>query len=203
MTEQRLFVAQRIAHQFGRDVHDLNHAVVRHACGPDHPQSTHHMAIDFVIGADHREFFEGHHLTFAANVNAHTFGLMGHVEQTNELGLLFEQIERSSQLSHVAGEVADREQIALAAGDLIMQVYRQDFSVDFKADQSPLTEADTQASALILAQLKTIASDVSILSEESSEYFDLNSIEIIFFIIKINPVSAAPIKIILPVFFCI
>lgn len=67
------------------------------------------------------------------------------------------------------------EQIALAAGELIMQVYRQDFSVDFKADQSPLTEADTQASALILAQLNMIAPDVSILSEESSEYIDLNS----------------------------
>lgn len=60
--------------------------------------------------------------------------------------------------------------VARAAGELIMQVYQQDFSVDFKDDQSPLTEADRLANTLIETELHAmnarLALDIPILSEE-------------------------------------
>ncbi|MCK9270229.1 MAG: 3'(2'),5'-bisphosphate nucleotidase CysQ [Bacteroidales bacterium] len=53
---------------------------------------------------------------------------------------------------------------ALLAGDEIMKIYETDFSVDFKADHSPLTEADRQAHKVINRQLTATGSPV--LSEE-------------------------------------
>jgi 3'(2'), 5'-bisphosphate nucleotidase len=67
------------------------------------------------------------------------------------------------------------EQIALAAGDIIMHIYQKDFAVDVKTDHSPLTEADTQASAYIVQQLRQHYPHISVLSEESSEFFDGNA----------------------------
>ena len=43
--------------------------------------------------------------------------------------------------------------IARAAGDEILDVYRSDFTVDAKADASPLTEADLRAHRCIVAGL--------------------------------------------------
>ena len=58
--------------------------------------------------------------------------------------------------------------IAKAAGDAIMEVYRKaDFSVERKADNSPLTAADMAAHHVIEAGLRAI-SDLPILSEEST-----------------------------------
>jgi 3'(2'), 5'-bisphosphate nucleotidase len=53
---------------------------------------------------------------------------------------------------------------ALLAGDEIMKIYETDFTVDFKADHSPLTEADRQAHEVIDQQLATTGFPV--LSEE-------------------------------------
>lgn len=54
---------------------------------------------------------------------------------------------------------------ALRAGDAILQIYARDFEVEFKADESPLTEADTAAHHIICDALED--TDLPILSEES------------------------------------
>lgn len=54
---------------------------------------------------------------------------------------------------------------ALRAGDAILQIYQRDFEVEFKADESPLTEADKAAHCIICDALEDIG--LPILSEES------------------------------------
>ena len=59
--------------------------------------------------------------------------------------------------------------IARAAGDEILEVYhRGDGAVSMKADDSPLTEADTRAHEVIAAGLQRIDPAIPILSEEST-----------------------------------
>jgi 3'(2'), 5'-bisphosphate nucleotidase len=53
---------------------------------------------------------------------------------------------------------------ALLAGDEIMKIYETDFTVDFKTDHSPLTEADRRAHDIISHQLA--ATGFPVLSEE-------------------------------------
>ena|SRR3990167_8839273 len=57
--------------------------------------------------------------------------------------------------------------IALAAGQEIMRIYRTDFSVEKKLDNSLLTEADGLAEALILARLAEAEPDLQVIAEES------------------------------------
>ena len=58
--------------------------------------------------------------------------------------------------------------IALLAGQAILSVYEDDaFKVTEKDDKSPVTEADTRAEAIILAELARIAPDVAVIAEES------------------------------------
>lgn len=64
--------------------------------------------------------------------------------------------------------------IARKAGDAIMQIYKKDFSVEFKEDQSPLTEADLASHHLICDELIKLYSDIPILSEESAATFSLD-----------------------------
>ncbi len=59
-------------------------------------------------------------------------------------------------------------EIALQAGQAIMQVYQGDFAAIEKADASPLTEADLQADAIIEAGLRAAFPGIPIRSEESS-----------------------------------
>jgi 3'(2'), 5'-bisphosphate nucleotidase len=56
--------------------------------------------------------------------------------------------------------------IAIAAGEVIMEIYDSDFAVDRKGDQSPVTEADRQAEAVILAALRELAPDIPAIAEE-------------------------------------
>lgn len=53
---------------------------------------------------------------------------------------------------------------ALLAGDEVMKIYETDFTVDFKADHSPITEADQRAHEVINRQLATTG--IPLLSEE-------------------------------------
>lgn len=53
---------------------------------------------------------------------------------------------------------------ALLAGDEIMKIYETDFTVDFKTDHSPLTEADRRAHDIISHHLA--ANGIPVLSEE-------------------------------------
>ncbi len=60
--------------------------------------------------------------------------------------------------------------IAKDAGTAILEVYeKEDFGIEIKADESPLTKADLAAHEIILAGLKIIAPDIPVLSEESIE----------------------------------
>jgi len=67
-------------------------------------------------------------------------------------------------------KVEDVVAIAKQAGEVIMEIYAKDFEVEFKADESPLTEADQNANALIEAELNKLNAelglDIPILSEE-------------------------------------
>lgn len=56
-------------------------------------------------------------------------------------------------------------QAAQQASKAILKVYERDFKVEFKSDQSPLTEADTQAHKIIEQTLR--ATELPLLSEES------------------------------------
>lgn len=63
--------------------------------------------------------------------------------------------------------------VAKQAGEAIMQIYQKDFSVEFKEDQSPLTEADLASHHLICDELSKLYPDIPILSEESADTFTL------------------------------
>jgi 3'(2'), 5'-bisphosphate nucleotidase len=63
--------------------------------------------------------------------------------------------------------------IAKQAGEAIMQIYHKDFIVEYKEDQSPLTEADLVSHHLICDELNRLYPDIPILSEESADTFKL------------------------------
>jgi len=66
-------------------------------------------------------------------------------------------------------DVQDIVTIAKKAGDAIMQVYRQDFEVEYKQDSSPLTLADKRANDIIEDGLNQLSVNFPILSEEGKE----------------------------------
>lgn len=66
-------------------------------------------------------------------------------------------------------ELETAKAAARAAGAAIMDVYSGDFSVEFKDDKSPLTEADRRANAMITKQLISAFPDYAMLSEESKD----------------------------------
>ncbi|MCB1397754.1 MAG: 3'(2'),5'-bisphosphate nucleotidase CysQ, partial [Rhodobacteraceae bacterium] len=60
--------------------------------------------------------------------------------------------------------------IALKAGEVIMEVYgRPDFEARSKSDNSPVTEADEAADAVIRAELAVAFPDIAVVTEELSE----------------------------------
>ena len=56
--------------------------------------------------------------------------------------------------------------IAKEAGDAIMEIYQRDFTVDYKEDSSPLTDADRAAHGIILHSLHALYPEIPFLSEE-------------------------------------
>ncbi|WP_227370586.1 3'(2'),5'-bisphosphate nucleotidase CysQ [Halomonas sp. M20] len=54
-------------------------------------------------------------------------------------------------------------------GHQVMDVYRRDFDVETKADNSPLTEADLLANRLLTALLQEVLPDTPVLSEEAKQ----------------------------------
>jgi 3'(2'), 5'-bisphosphate nucleotidase len=63
----------------------------------------------------------------------------------------------------------DAHSLAAQAAHAIMAVYAQAFSVDAKADASPLTEADLASHRILETGLKGLDPRFPVLSEESSE----------------------------------
>ncbi|NNF17526.1 MAG: 3'(2'),5'-bisphosphate nucleotidase CysQ [Gammaproteobacteria bacterium] len=59
-------------------------------------------------------------------------------------------------------------EICRAAGDAILDVYNTEFTVDFKDDRSPLTNADRASHEHILQHLTRLTPDIPVLSEESA-----------------------------------
>lgn len=57
---------------------------------------------------------------------------------------------------------------ALEAGRIALEIYQGDFEVYFKADLSPVTQADQAAEALILERLARVAPGVPVVAEEST-----------------------------------
>jgi 3'(2'), 5'-bisphosphate nucleotidase len=64
------------------------------------------------------------------------------------------------------GLLTSLELLARAAGDQVMAVYATAFAVQGKADASPVTLADQQAEAVILAGLRSLAPDWPVVAEE-------------------------------------
>ncbi len=62
--------------------------------------------------------------------------------------------------------VQDIVAIAKEAGNAIMQTYNQDFRIEYKQDNSPLTIADKRANDIIETGLKKLSINLPILSEE-------------------------------------
>jgi 3'(2'), 5'-bisphosphate nucleotidase len=62
--------------------------------------------------------------------------------------------------------VTELEALALAAGKRIMEICREGFEADSKADDSPVTRADREAETIILAGLRARFRDTVIVAEE-------------------------------------
>jgi 3'(2'), 5'-bisphosphate nucleotidase len=71
-------------------------------------------------------------------------------------------------LSDPAALLPDLERLARLAGTAIMEVYATDFAVERKGDDSPVTEADQKAEALILPGLRALTPDIPIVAEEEA-----------------------------------
>jgi len=65
--------------------------------------------------------------------------------------------------------IQDIVTIAKEAGNAIMQVYKQDFEVEYKKDSSPLTMADKKANDIIEDGLNQLSVNLPILSEEGKD----------------------------------
>ena len=65
-------------------------------------------------------------------------------------------------------DIQDIVTIAKEAGKAIMQVYKQDFEVEYKQDSSPLTLADKKANDIIEDGLNKLSVNLPILSEEGN-----------------------------------
>ncbi|PTT52683.1 3'(2'),5'-bisphosphate nucleotidase CysQ, partial [Aeromonas sp. HMWF014] len=63
--------------------------------------------------------------------------------------------------------ISELEPIARAAGDAIMAIYSQPFTVEYKSDESPLTAADKGAHEVIVQRLAGLTPQIPVLSEES------------------------------------
>ncbi|RLA76942.1 MAG: 3'(2'),5'-bisphosphate nucleotidase [Epsilonproteobacteria bacterium] len=57
--------------------------------------------------------------------------------------------------------------IAKDAGDAIMEIYDKDFTIEYKDDKSPLTEADTKSNEIICQALEKAYPTIPLLSEEN------------------------------------
>lgn len=67
-------------------------------------------------------------------------------------------------------DVNDIVRIAQQAGDVILDFYHQKIDVEFKADESPITQADKAAHSIIDRQLRQLTPEINILSEEGEQY---------------------------------
>ena len=65
--------------------------------------------------------------------------------------------------------LAEIVNIAQDAGNAIMKIYKRDFSIEYKDDKSPLTEADTKSNEIICSALEKLYPNIPIMSEENKQ----------------------------------
>jgi 3'(2'), 5'-bisphosphate nucleotidase len=70
-----------------------------------------------------------------------------------------------AQLAALAAPVRE---IADEAGEAVMAVYRHGFTVETKADRTPVTDADHASEAVILPALTRLTPDIPVVSEEAA-----------------------------------
>lgn len=66
-------------------------------------------------------------------------------------------------------DIEDVKNIAKEAAVVIMEIYAKDFSIEYKDDKSPLTEADTKANEIICKRLQELYPNIPLMSEENKE----------------------------------
>ncbi len=69
-------------------------------------------------------------------------------------------------------EIAEAARIARHAGAILMDIYGTDFSVAYKAEADPVTEADTRANTYIVDQLRQAFPNDGIVAEETEDNSD-------------------------------
>ncbi len=69
-------------------------------------------------------------------------------------------------------ELDEAATIALGAGDIIREIYAQDFAVSFKGERDPVTAADTKANSFIVAALREAFPTDGIVAEETADQSD-------------------------------
>jgi len=69
-------------------------------------------------------------------------------------------------------EIEEGTRIARQAGAILMKIYATDFSVAYKGRSDPVTEADTQANAYIVGELRRLFPDDGIVAEETDDKSD-------------------------------
>lgn len=82
-----------------------------------------------------------------------------------------------------AALLAAIEQAALQAGEVILEIYETDFDVDQKSDNSPVTEADVKAEAVILDALRTLTPDIPIVAEEEAAAGKIPAVDDAFWLV--------------------
>lgn len=66
-------------------------------------------------------------------------------------------------------KIEDLKIIAIRAGELIMEIYNKDFSIYYKEDKSPVTDADLKSNELIYQYLQNLYPDIPIMTEENKQ----------------------------------
>lgn len=66
-------------------------------------------------------------------------------------------------------DIEEIKNIAIKAGDAIMQIYQKDFDIEYKEDNFPLTQADIESNKIICSNLAKLYPHIPILSEENKE----------------------------------
>lgn len=66
-------------------------------------------------------------------------------------------------------DIEKLKHIAKLAGNAIMDIYKKDFDIEYKKDNSPLTKADKVSNKIICENLKKLYPNIPIISEENKQ----------------------------------
>ena len=82
------------------------------------------------------------------------------------------EMKMTTQFSDM--DLEDIKNIALNAGEAIMDIYSKDFTVEYKDDKSPLTQADKVSNEIICNSLEALYPAIPIMSEENKQtHYDI------------------------------